>query len=84
MITAPHAGDHRAASRPAGLRPPGREPRSRPHGSNSPRLARHPGRPGRPEPAVPARSAVIMARRVVTEDHAGEHAPGVPGSRTSS
>jgi len=82
MITAPHAGDHRAASRPAGLRPPGREPRSRPHGSNSPRLTRHPGQPGALR--RPARSTVIMIRRVVTEDHAGEHAPGVPGSRTSS
>jgi hypothetical protein len=83
MITAPHAGDHPAAApgRPGFGRPTG-TPRSRPHGSNSPRLTRHPGQPGALR--RPARSTVIMIRRVVTEDHAGEHAPGVPGSRTSS
>jgi len=31
-----------------------------------------------------AQSAVIMARQVIPEDHAGEHPPAVPGSRTSS
>jgi hypothetical protein len=37
-----------------------------------------------PAPVAAAQIAVIMVRRVIMEDHAGEHPPGVPGSRTSS
>jgi len=47
-------------------------------------LARHSARRGRRPGVAAARSAVIMVRRVIAEDHADVHPPGAPGSRTSS